>query len=301
MIITLEKPAKCADCGAELKAGEKARWYRNGTYGIGCHQNLSDGWKTYAEIAHKFKWKVLPEDRDDIESDIILKLKELKEKYGPKPLTVGGMMLAAKFVVLDYWRRKGRANHRFTSLNTVVEHEGEPIELGDTIPDDKAIDLDEWLDTTNRLEACPPGVKRIALKLERNELLTSGEKTYLLRFREDGRANPNYVWPYKRYHQRRSLGLCVRCGEKVEDGFARCPRCREWARIPQAEYKKRKGLAWQAKLTEHWRKQGRCPRCGKPPKPGYKKCSHCIAKARERQRRWKKRQKAKSPRAKSHH
>ncbi len=38
MIITLTKPATCADCGAELAVGTRARWYRNGrTYGLTCH------------------------------------------------------------------------------------------------------------------------------------------------------------------------------------------------------------------------------------------------------------------------
>ncbi|MBI4330350.1 MAG: hypothetical protein HY673_03605 [Chloroflexi bacterium] len=296
MIITLEKPAKCADCGSELKVGEKARWYPNGTYGIGCHQNLSDGWKSYAEIARKFKWKVLPEDRDDMESDIILELKELKEKYGPKPLTVGGMMLAAKFLVRDYWRRKSREGQRFTSLNRVVEHQGKPqLSWADTISDARAMDLDAWLDATSRLKALPPGVKKIACKLERGDPLTSGQEAYLRRFREDGKANPNRAWLYKRYQQRRARGLCVRCGEKVEDGFARCPRCREWARMHQALYKRRKGLAWQAKLRQHWRKEGRCPRCGRPPELGHKKCSHCLAKDGECLRRWRKRRAAAAP------
>lgn len=30
MIITLKRTGKCADCGRELKAGTKAKWYRNG-------------------------------------------------------------------------------------------------------------------------------------------------------------------------------------------------------------------------------------------------------------------------------
>ena len=38
MIITLKRADTCRDCGAELKAGSKANWYRNGAvYGIGCH------------------------------------------------------------------------------------------------------------------------------------------------------------------------------------------------------------------------------------------------------------------------
>jgi hypothetical protein len=38
MIITLKRPANCRDCGAQLAAGERANWYRNGAvYGLTCH------------------------------------------------------------------------------------------------------------------------------------------------------------------------------------------------------------------------------------------------------------------------
>ena len=38
-IITLKYAGKCADCGAELPAGSRARWYGRGKiYGLDCHQ-----------------------------------------------------------------------------------------------------------------------------------------------------------------------------------------------------------------------------------------------------------------------
>ena len=39
MIITLQRDGTCADCGASLPAGTRARWYRNGAvYGLDCHE-----------------------------------------------------------------------------------------------------------------------------------------------------------------------------------------------------------------------------------------------------------------------
>lgn len=39
MIITLKREATCADCGASLPVGARARWYRTGaTYGLTCHE-----------------------------------------------------------------------------------------------------------------------------------------------------------------------------------------------------------------------------------------------------------------------
>ena len=160
--------------------------------------DLSDGWKTYVEIAYKFRGKVLPEDRDDVESDIILKLKEIKEKYGSRPLTVGGMVLTARFVVLEYWRRKTRESQRFTSLNTVVEHEGEVYELGDTIPDDRAIDLDEQLDQKAIVESLPEravGIGKALSQGYRIGELPEKDRQYLYRFRHRGRQKGGRICP----------------------------------------------------------------------------------------------------------
>lgn len=39
MVITLRRAGKCAECGAALPAGVRARWYRNGAvYGLDCHE-----------------------------------------------------------------------------------------------------------------------------------------------------------------------------------------------------------------------------------------------------------------------
>lgn len=36
--ISLRRAAKCADCGADLPVGTRAKWYRNGSvYGLTCH------------------------------------------------------------------------------------------------------------------------------------------------------------------------------------------------------------------------------------------------------------------------
>lgn len=36
-LITLKYPTKCAECGAVLQAGEQAKFYATGIYGIACH------------------------------------------------------------------------------------------------------------------------------------------------------------------------------------------------------------------------------------------------------------------------
>ncbi len=42
--ITLRYPARCADCGAHLPKGSRARWYGRGRiYGIDCHDRAESG------------------------------------------------------------------------------------------------------------------------------------------------------------------------------------------------------------------------------------------------------------------
>lgn len=38
MVITLKRAGVCRECGAQLPAGTRASWYRNGAvYGLNCH------------------------------------------------------------------------------------------------------------------------------------------------------------------------------------------------------------------------------------------------------------------------
>lgn len=44
MEITLKREATCAECGATLPPGTRARWYRNGAvYGLSCHEQAPRG------------------------------------------------------------------------------------------------------------------------------------------------------------------------------------------------------------------------------------------------------------------
>jgi len=73
-----------------------------------------DGYELYAEIAYRFRPKVLPEDRDDIEMEIVLKLKAEADKH--TEVTMGFLYAVAKNVVRTYWRKKYRERRRFCRL-----------------------------------------------------------------------------------------------------------------------------------------------------------------------------------------
>lgn len=230
---------------------------------------------------------IRPQDAEDFVSDVVLEVMERISRNGGD-FPTEEIWRAARCVRSRYRRAYARGRPRSLS-DPVPGTEG--IALSETLagPDD---DVDAWLDARARLEALPPGVLRIAHKLEKGDPLTPRQKAYLARFRRDGKeANARErTWARERYRRRRALGLCVVCGGPSGDGFARCPSCRERFRAFQALHKRRKGLVWQAKLRDHWRKQGRCPRCGRAPAPGRKKCPLCLAKDREYLRTWRSRQ-----------
>ena len=95
------------------------------------------------------------------------------------------MLRIASCRVADYWRSEYR-NGRIISLNQVVydDGDGNTTELIDTLADDKAIDLDAWLDDKTFLLGCPKRLIDIARKIRARQALTNKEHQYLLRFRQ---------------------------------------------------------------------------------------------------------------------
>ena len=60
-----------------------------------------DGYKPFAHIAYTLRRHVLPEDRDDIEVDIILKLKEVSNKRNGN-ITPASLWFAGRCMIADY-------------------------------------------------------------------------------------------------------------------------------------------------------------------------------------------------------
>ncbi len=78
------------------------------------HRDQLDGYELYAEIAYRFRPKVLPDDRDDIEMEIVLKLKTVADKKDQ--VTLGFLYAVARNIVRTYWRKKYRERRRFCRL-----------------------------------------------------------------------------------------------------------------------------------------------------------------------------------------
>ena len=146
-------------------------------------------WEKYSEVADRFQHKARYEDREDLKHNIILALAEQRERNrrnGNKPLTDFGMLRIASHTVADYYRWLKR-NGKVISLNTEIEDgEGSSIELMDTLADDRAIDLDAWVDARVWLMGCPRRLVEIAHKRVSGIPLSKYEQLYLCRFWKRG-------------------------------------------------------------------------------------------------------------------
>jgi hypothetical protein len=169
-------------------------------------------WNKYTAIAERFQHKARREDREDLKHDIIVRLADVARNNGHKPFTEVAMMRIASYAVAEYWRAYYRRTHgiscgecsqrqrrecrecnlypecpraiRVESLSKrIVDSEGNITELGELIADDKAIDLDQWLDKATFLLGCPMRLIEIAQKRLNGQVLDNKDKCYLWRYR----------------------------------------------------------------------------------------------------------------------
>ena len=141
-------------------------------------------WEKYMEIADKFQHKARYEDSEDLRQDIILRLAEVASNNGHKPFTEGAMVRVASYVTLEYWHDLKR-QPTILSLNEEIDDgDGNNIELWETLADDKAIDLEAWIDAKTWLASCPARLVTIAYNRAIGKPLNTKEKMYLSRYRQ---------------------------------------------------------------------------------------------------------------------
>lgn len=141
-------------------------------------------WEKYIGIADKFQHKARYQDREDLKADIILRLAEVASNNGHKPFTEGAMLRVASYVAMEYWHQQKRLLTT-TSLNEEIDDgEGNTIEFWQTLADDKAIDLDAWIDAKTWLAGVPERLIKIAYKKVSGKPLNEKERQYLCRYRQ---------------------------------------------------------------------------------------------------------------------
>ncbi len=150
---------------------------------LGCPQDenplsydrLEGEWAQWYRTAQRFEYKVPAQDKGDIRHSIMLELACARARGSAKPMSEAMQCRIAACVVADYWRtqykftngldcgscsQKQRAKCREDDLYSkcpkalrieslsqpITDANGNVTELGETIVNDKAIDLDAWVD-----------------------------------------------------------------------------------------------------------------------------------------------------------
>ncbi|MBA7594280.1 hypothetical protein ES703_01219 [subsurface metagenome] len=186
------------------------------------YNQLDGKWLQWLEVARRFDHKAIPQDRLDLRHTIIVAFADQQarnERLGKPDLSLYGMLRIASHCVADYWRELNKATIRvcvlnglpripdhkcsfagkpskcsqcpflavrpIESLNTELEDtEGNRIELIDTLADDKAIDLDQWLDTKTFRLGCPDRLIQLAVKRHKGIPLNQTDQRYFTRQRQ---------------------------------------------------------------------------------------------------------------------
>jgi len=150
------------------------------------HREQLDGYQLYAEIAYRFRPKVLPDDRDDIEMEIALKLKAEADRH--TEVTLGFLYAVARNTVRTYWREKYRERRRFCRL-----YEGDK---GEMIADKwkfvtPAPDIEGRLDAIATLNTLPKRMVKAGVTRAEGGKLNNADKLYLCRQRH---RQSKYNW-----------------------------------------------------------------------------------------------------------
>jgi len=141
----------------------------------------------YITVADRYQRKAKWQDREDLNHTIILSLAQAQlrlDNDGGGQLSDVAMLRIASYECQKYWRHLKR-QLTILSLNTdIYDGDGNTTELIDTVADDKAIDLDAWLDARTWLLGCPKRLIVIAGKRVKGIALEAKDRDCLRRFRQ---------------------------------------------------------------------------------------------------------------------
>ena len=147
-----------------------------------------DGYRAFAHVAYTLRRHVLPEDRDDIEMEILLRLKEVSDKRNGE-ISPASLWFVGRCMIADYWKRKDRERKMYARIYA--------SDKGEMVSEDwgylyTAKDTDTELDIKNILHALPDRLKHIGELLVSGERLNIADKSYLSRQRAKLLQDYNY-------------------------------------------------------------------------------------------------------------
>lgn len=147
------------------------------------YNQLEGEWSDWLGVARRYEGKVPYQDRLDMRHDILLELYHARQRDG-EPIPLLRAYRIASLMVALYWRKLKRIP---TMLSLEDEHEdteGNIIQLKETIADDKAIDLEAWLDDKTFLLGCPLRLIELARKRRYGIPLNGRDQRYFTRQRQ---------------------------------------------------------------------------------------------------------------------
>lgn len=174
------------------------------------YDQLDGDWALFYKVASKYVHKARYQDRGDLLHTIMLNLAVAGSNNGDKPDNLSWMYRIASFTVAKYWRdyyyqkngidcgrcsnqqrKKCQADKlqsecpraiKIESLNKpIVDEDGHISELGELIADDKAIDIEAWLDEATWRLGYPQRLVQIAFKRYSGYPLDENERRYFNR------------------------------------------------------------------------------------------------------------------------
>jgi hypothetical protein len=149
-------------------------------------------WDEYTKVAERFQHKAKWEDREDLNHTILLSLAQAQiglDNNGGGQLSDVAMLRIASYECHRYWRHLKR-QLTILSLNTEInDGDGNTTELIETVADDRAIDLEAWLEAKTWLLGCPERLVVIAGKRLKGIPLNKRDQKYLERHRRQEQAS----------------------------------------------------------------------------------------------------------------
>ena len=176
------------------------------------YNQLDGEWRDWLEVARHYEIKIPSQDRLDVRHDIIVRLATVRQRTG-EAIPRYRAYRVASYTIADYYRDKAKLTtsldckncptvkrrecvkyslysqcpkiRRVVSLDAeYIDGAGEAHHILDTLADDNAINLDNWLDASTFVNGCPTRLVAIADKIRYGLPLDGKDRKYLWKFRK---------------------------------------------------------------------------------------------------------------------
>ena len=176
------------------------------------YDGLDGDWRDWLTVSRRYERKIPSQDRHDFRHTLMLRLATMRQRTG-RTLDVRQANRVASYCVADYYYTESKLHrsldcrHCPTTRRThcakynlyaecpkirdvlsldkeYTDANGNTITLADTIADDTALDLDQWLDAHAWLSGCPVRLVEIAHKLVAGQKLSGADRKYLCKIRK---------------------------------------------------------------------------------------------------------------------